>query len=944
MANLTNDTGLVDLINAGAGVGQNTEGIAIKAFIVNLATYLVQDRLRVEAIPTNLLKWLQRILTIKDEELKAKCGLDGYFFIRLVRAMILIFVPLMCIIVSILLPLNYHGGRDNRAVEIGGRYVASNVTGLDTLSWQNVAPDKTNRYWAHLVCAMLAISWTLYRIYREKLNFIDVRQRFLTSPEHRLKASARTVLITNIPNEYRKKDALEALFDVFVDNDDRSKLTIWMNRDYGLLKSLAAHRQKLRHTLEKAELRLLRLVNKERQKNQGVASPKREGESTPDQPHTPAYDTPKDSELDSLSIISAAFDNDSARETELWRKYLKPSKAGRISLVQDKNRGWKPVSMIKFWSRGERTVPKIAWLRSEIARLTVKIDELLEDLDDDARFKQQNSAFVQFDRQMAAHMACSLVSHQKPGRMSPRYLEVAPHEVLWQNMGLTSRGRLIRICFALLLFATILFLWGLPVTFLGFLSQLGSLRSSTKWLHWLRHWPSWIISIISGPLNSILLALFIQLVVPALLRKLAVLVGTPTRTRRELVTQGFYFTFLFFELVLVTSISSGVVTIIPTIIANPVNIPTILATNLPKAANYFFNYLIIQALGWGGSVLFQYLRVLYITTIWPWFTQTPRQEAWLQTTIPHQMWANVYSLNTNYAVIGLIYCVISPLMLVFVSMVFALFWVAYRHNYYYVQRNKIDTHGLLFNNAISQLFTGIYVLEVLLIGLFFLVRDSRNNAACKSQAIIMIVILILTAIFHIVMESHLRPLYEFLPVSLEDSAVEAEQRLALLHESNATSPTTLAPGPETSDSNRLATPRSETMSDVVTAANARSTLSLLKTQITARISKFQARLPESIYKSRRRQLADQIAASIAGYPDELSDLTPEEREAELKAAFQDPVTREPAPVIWLPQDEAGCSDDAIKQVQGYGRLLQYSNAGAYLTRTGKCEVVQPAPD
>lgn len=139
---------------------------------------------------------------------------------------------------------------------------------------------------------------------------------------------------------------------------------------------------------------------------------------------------------------------------------------------------------------------------------------------------------------------------------------------------------------------------------------------------------------------------------PALSRKLAVLVGTPTRSKREVVTQNFYFAFLFVELVLVTSISSGVVTVIPTIVSNPVNIPTILANNLPKAANYFFNYLIIQALGFSGSVLFQYLRILYITMIWPWFTQTPRQEAWLQTTIPHQMWGNVYSLITNFAVIG----------------------------------------------------------------------------------------------------------------------------------------------------------------------------------------------------------------------------------------------------------------------------------------------------
>ncbi len=114
----------------------------------------------------------------------------------------------------------------------------------------------------------------------------------------------------------------------------------------------------------------------------------------------------------------------------------------------------------------------------------------------------------------------------------------------------------------------------------------------------------------------------------------------------------------------------------------------------------------------------------------------------------------------------MIFSVVSPLMLIFVSVTFSLFWVAYRHNYYYVQRNKVDTHGLLFNNAISQLFAGIYVMEIALIGLFFLVRDYEDKVACKAQAIIMIVVLILTVIFHFVMEQHLRPLYEFLPVTL----------------------------------------------------------------------------------------------------------------------------------------------------------------------------------
>ena len=461
-------------------------------------TYLVQDRLRVEAIPTNPVKWIRRIFNIKDEELKAKCGLDGYFFIRLLRAMIVIFVPLMAIIVTVLLPINYHEGSDNRSFDFGNQTIQYNVTGLDTLSWQNVAPNKTRRYWAHLVCAALAISWTLYRIYREKLNFIDVRQRFLTSPEHRLKASARTVLITNIPKEYRSKEALEALYDVFVDNDDRSRLTVWVNRDYGFLRALVARRRSLRHALEKEELSILRQVNKKRQKSGDVTKPKKLAEEHSRRSPAPDDENQAEVEQDEKSITTV-FEADCHEKDQLWRNYLSPSTASKISLTRGEDGRWKPASSLKIWASGEKQiVPKVAWLRAEIARLTVQIEKCLLKLDDEEQFKKQNSAFIQFDRQMSAHMACSLVSHNRAGRMSPRFLEVAPHEIIWRNMGLTSFWRFVRTCLALVLFVAILFLWGIPTTLLASISQLDTLRAQVKWLKWLQPWPSWIISLISG--------------------------------------------------------------------------------------------------------------------------------------------------------------------------------------------------------------------------------------------------------------------------------------------------------------------------------------------------------------------------------------------------------------------------------------------------------------
>ena len=49
--------------------------------------------------------------------------------------MIIVFAPLMVILVTILLPINYNGGKNSRRFDIGGNERHFNVTGLDTLSW-----------------------------------------------------------------------------------------------------------------------------------------------------------------------------------------------------------------------------------------------------------------------------------------------------------------------------------------------------------------------------------------------------------------------------------------------------------------------------------------------------------------------------------------------------------------------------------------------------------------------------------------------------------------------------------------------------------------------------------------------------------------------------------------------------------------------------------------
>ena len=86
---------------------------------------------------------------------------------------------------------------------------------MDQLAWGNIKPEHTDRYWAHLVLAVLSILYVCAVFFDELRGYIRLRQAYLTSPQHRLRASATTVLVTAIPKKWLSVEALTNLYDVF---------------------------------------------------------------------------------------------------------------------------------------------------------------------------------------------------------------------------------------------------------------------------------------------------------------------------------------------------------------------------------------------------------------------------------------------------------------------------------------------------------------------------------------------------------------------------------------------------------------------------------------------------------------------------------------------------------------------------------------------------------
>ncbi|KAL9050604.1 MAG: hypothetical protein Q9162_006526 [Coniocarpon cinnabarinum] len=1154
---------------------------ALKLYFPNIyrpRTFLVPEKERTPAPPAGLWRWILPIFKTADSEFIAKCGLDAYFFLRYLWVLLKIFLLLSLAILPILLPINATGGNN--------KLPGTNVKGLNVLSWGNVSSTHYHRYWAHLVIAVLVIGYICWNIFWELRNFIKVRQQYLTSPEHRLRASACTILVSGIPARWNNHQALDELFDVYPGGLKH----IWINRDYTQLSDKVDLRDTLAKKLESAETSLvlnarqkhLETLKKEQKQSgkkktkqevnadnaaidgaaeeialaEGLSSgnphqtsslrgmlekfaeeSQQERERSPTRKHRlgligdglgglyrgvgegvgglykgvgegvgavatgvgrlgqlgrrrgaaragdgqvdgasdgdgqnppstgqreaaqeqerrlsrtsstsdlPSAEKDKDEEKDDRTQprekYPPAFDAEKADADETdakWQAYLKQGDRDTMRLPLF-GLSWMP--FMPSWTFIGKKVDTIYYCRKELARLNLEIES---DQRQPEKFPLMNSAFIQFNQQVAAHMAAQCVTHHAPAQMTPRVIEISPDDVLWDNLSLKWWERDLRgYGLTTLIIAMILF-FIIPSGFVAGLSQLSTLVN-TPGFTWVGRIPGFWQSVIQGVAPAALTALLFVLV-PIVLKFLHNLGGAQTGNQVELTTQKSYFAFLFINLFLFVTIIGGSTTIISDLtkdIKDFANIPELLATNLPQASNYFFNYMILQALSISAGALAQVGKLIGWFILRPLLDTTPRQRWRRPINLPTVHWGKFFPVYTNFACIGIIYSVIAPLVMVFNIVIYGLFWIAYRYNTLYVNKFRFDSGGMVFPTAVKQLFTGLYVMEICLIGLFFLVRPPAGHKGttlvCLPQAIIMIIVGVATVFFQYLIHRSFSAIYEFLPITLEDDAVRRDQEYAKLHARSwginegaemdgerdghadnkgemdrtrsppqrSRTPSRRQYGAEDIEleeirrnssgeqtlrgtSNEETPPRQTDSSDAPLAeglktpagtqhAHGRSASDAFKPLNEKKegsheppqaprhphakhAAKTILHPPDSRTARQKRDL--EAGDAITGVPlnptdpkavssneffgafsDEIQDLGPRERDLLIEHAFKHRALRARRPVIWIPQDDLGVSNDEIRRTHDISEWIWISNEGTAINSANKVLFKRPPPD
>jgi hypothetical protein len=456
--------------------------------------------------------------------------------------------------------------------------------------------------------ALTVIVFVCHTIYAELIEYVNIRQAYLASPQHRLQAFANVILVTDIPRRFLTIPILTRLYNVF----PGGVCTIWINRDLSKLSKKVLERRRIVCTLEAAETKLIRLAIK--------SSGGRTG-----------HDLTK-SEMGGSAYV---------RDEALWKRYLSEKDRDYMRLPIST---WMP--SIPFV--GEK-VDTIHHCWQEMARLNNEIDQDQKEPD---KYPLMTSAFIQFNTQEATYMACQSLVRCAPLCFRSQYLEASPADVKWENLSKKWWARYVRTTLVVASAVALVLAWSVPVALTGVISQIAYLTALLPWLRWIDALPAWLLGCLQGILPQVMLTALTMLL-PYVLRMIMERQGLLTEVAVELSLQKAYFTFLFVQVFLTVSLSSSVTAVIQQLLHGLDSVPAVLAANLPKASNYFFSYLLLRCFSESASSLLQIGRLIDWCTLTRIRNVTPRQTWEKQASLPQMQWGTLFPIYTNLACIGM---------------------------------------------------------------------------------------------------------------------------------------------------------------------------------------------------------------------------------------------------------------------------------------------------
>lgn len=406
-------------------------------------------------------------------------------------------------------------------------------------------------------------------------------------------------------------------------------------------------------------------------------------------------------------------------------------------LKYSRNQSKRPMMKTGFLGLFGDKVDAIDFETSEIERLSKEIAAERERVTMDPKAIMP-AAFVSFKSRWAAAVCAQTQQSRDPTAWLTEWAP-EPRDVYWPNLAipyvqLTIKRLIIAVAF---FFLTTFFM--IPITFVQTLANIEGIEKALPPLKVIIEIP-FIKSFIQGVLPGLALKLFLTFL-PAILMVMSKFEGFTSISSLERRSASRYYIFNFVNVFLGSIIAGAAFEQLNTFIKQSANqIPKTIGVAIPMKATFFITYIMVD--GWAGiageilrlkPLIFYHLKNFFLVK-----TEKDREEA---------MDPGSLGFNTGepqiqlYFLLGLVYAVVTPLLLPFILVFFGLAYLVFRHQIINVYNQEYESAAAFWPDVHGRVITALVISQLLLMGLI-----STKELAQATP--FLIVLPVLTISFH----------------------------------------------------------------------------------------------------------------------------------------------------------------------------------------------------
>ncbi|XP_023519309.1 calcium permeable stress-gated cation channel 1-like [Cucurbita pepo subsp. pepo] len=422
-------------------------------------------------------------------------------------------------------------------------------------------------------------------------------------------------------------------------------------------------------------------------------------------------------------------------------------------LKYSRNSTIRPLKKTGFLGLWGKKVDAIEFQTAEIERLSIEIASERKRISDDPK-SIMPAAFVSFKSRWGAAVCAQTQQSRNPTIWLTEWAP-EPRDVYWENLAIPYVSLTIRRLIMGVAFFFLTFFFMIPISLVQSLASIEGIEKIAPFLKPLIE-RDFVKSFVQGFLPGIVLKLFL-IFLPTILMIMAKFEGFTSLSSLERRAAARYYVFNFVNVFLGSVIAGAAFEQLNTFIKQSADqIPKTIGVAIPMKATFFITYIMVD--GWAGIageiLMLKPLIMFHLKNFFLVKTEKDREEA---------MDPGSLGFNTGepriqlYFLLGLVYATVTPLLLPFIIVFFALGFVVFRHQIINVYNQEYESAAAFWPDVHGRIIYALIFSQVVLMGLL-----STKKAAQSTP--FLIALPVITISFHLYCKGRYEPAFIRYPI------------------------------------------------------------------------------------------------------------------------------------------------------------------------------------